>query len=121
MSADLFDSPPVVVANLRKGSPPVPADRSPVYIGRGVGNWPGSPLGNPFSLKSYRRAESIARYRAWLMERLAADTPQARELENLKARLEQGERLALLCWCAPLACHGDVVAEILMKDLEPQP
>lgn len=120
-SADLFDPSLVLVASLRKGAQPIPAGYSPVYIGRSVGNWPSSPLGNPYSVKTHGRAGSIVRYRAWLAEQIAVDTPQRRELETLKARLAAGERLVLLCWCAPLPCHGHVLAEILTAGREDAP
>lgn len=68
-----------------------------VYVGRP------SPWGNPFRLgNEAQRDEVIARYRAWLLER-----------PELLARVRQelrGKRLG--CWCAPRACHGDVLAEV---------
>lgn len=69
-----------------------------VYIGR-----PG-PFGNPFRIgKSDDRSQSIARFRAWVL-----DQPDV--LWLAKKRLA-GK--ALGCWCAPNPCHGDVFKEIL--------
>lgn len=76
-----------------------------VYIGRGSGcKW-----GNPFSHKHgtsaqfivTSREEAIVRYREWILKqpKLMAD------LHELKGKV-------LGCWCAPLACHGDVLAEL---------
>lgn len=31
----------------------------------------------------------------------------------LRQRLEAGENLALLCWCAPQPCHADVIRDWL--------
>lgn len=68
-----------------------------VYIGR-PGFW-----GNPFVIgKDGNRAEVIAKYRRWLMER-----PD--RIERAKREL-RGKVLG--CFCAPLACHGDVLAEV---------
>jgi len=67
-----------------------------VYIGR-----PG-PWGNPFIIgKHGDRTEVIERYKAWF-----AAQPQAWK-RKLLVELK-GERLG--CYCAPLPCHGDIIA-----------
>jgi hypothetical protein len=61
--------------------------------------------GNPFKIGEHGdRAEVIARYRAWLLH------PDQDELRNAARRELAGKVLG--CFCAPLACHGDVLAEI---------
>lgn len=74
-----------------------------VYIGR-PSKW-----GNPFShqagtLADFRvntREEAVDAYRAWISLRP----------ELLKALPElRGKTLG--CWCAPRACHGDVLADL---------
>lgn len=68
-----------------------------VYIGR-PSKW-----GNPFVIgKDGTREEVIAKYRAWLLR------------EWRDAFLDVGELRGkvLGCWCAPLPCHGDVLAEL---------
>ncbi len=30
-----------------------------------------------------------------------------KEIDSLAARVRSGERIALVCWCSPKACHGD--------------
>lgn len=68
-----------------------------VYCGR-----PG-PWGNPFRIgKDGNRAEVVAKFREWLM---------AQPDLVAKARAELRGR-DLVCWCAPLACHCDVLAEV---------
>jgi len=74
-----------------------------VYIGR-PSKW-----GNPFShlegtAAKYRvstREEAVEKFREWIQTqpRLLADLPE------LKGKI-------LGCWCKPLACHGDVLAEL---------
>lgn len=74
-----------------------------VYIGRG------SKWGNPFShlpntLARYQvstREEAIEKYREWIINQ-----PYLLEqLFELKGK-------TLCCFCKPLACHGDVLAEL---------
>jgi hypothetical protein len=70
-----------------------------VYIGR-PSKW-----GNPFVIgRDGTRAEVVAQYRRWLLTQ--ADLLAA--LPELKGR-------TLGCWCAPHACHGDVLAELANK------
>lgn len=76
-----------------------------VYVGRPT------PLGNPFKVKPhgpYERDETIKLYRRWLAERVLGDvdTPQRRMLQALAAETQP---LELACWCAPRACHADVI------------
>lgn len=87
---------PTVVVNRR-------IEIADVYIGRG------SPWGNPFShvpsgfntIRVATRADAIARYREWIQTQ-----PQ------LLAKLHTLRGKILGCYCAPLACHGDVLAEL---------
>jgi Domain of unknown function (DUF4326) len=67
-----------------------------VYIGR-PSKW-----GNPFEIgRDGTRAEVIAKHRAWL-----CDQPE------LMAALPELKGRDLLCWCAPLACHGNTLMEL---------
>jgi len=71
-----------------------------VYIGR-PSKW-----GNPFAIgKDGNRQEVIEKYREWIQSRpdlLAAVVPE------LKGKV-------LGCWCAPAACHGDVLTILANK------
>ena len=70
-----------------------------VYIGR-----PG-PWGNPFALrKESERNEVVRRYRTWL-------AAQVRSGEITRSALAALAQKTLVCWCAPKACHGDVLAK----------
>jgi len=67
-----------------------------VYIGR-PSKW-----GNPFVIgKDGTREQVIAKYAAWL-----------RQQPHLMAALPQPRCKVLGCWCAPHACHGDVLARL---------
>jgi hypothetical protein len=79
-----------------------------VYIGR-PSKW-----GNPFTdldldktkaqFHAQNRTDAIAKYRAWILTQ-----PQLiKSLPELKGK-------TLGCWCAPKACHGDVLAELAEK------
>ncbi|MBA3447555.1 MAG: DUF4326 domain-containing protein [Pseudaminobacter sp.] len=67
-----------------------------VYVGR-PSKW-----GNPFVIgRDGSRSEVVAKYRAWVFEQ---PDPMV-SLGELRGR-------NLACWCAPLACHGDVLIEL---------
>ena len=83
---------------------------SAVYIGRTVSRMglSGSRWGNPFKPTKQRDAEAhavaVALYRRWLCSqpKLLAALPELRGRD-------------LVCWCAPLPCHGDVLLELANK------
>ena len=81
-----------------------------VYVGRAMhrGGWqlPASPLANPFRPGPHgSRDEVMAKYREYLLGRpdLLALLPGLR-----------GRRLG--CWCAPLPCHAEILAELANAD-----
>lgn len=77
-----------------------------LYIGRG------SFFGNPHKIGEHGDREQVINlYRQNEMPRLI-QTPQFQELA---ARHESGEHIALRCHCAPRHCHGDVIAETLRE------
>ena len=95
----------VKVVNRRGGVAPV---GTVVYIGRP------SILGNPFSVDAHGRAGAVAQYHAWLRAQWRAGGPVRAALEALAARVRAGEQISLECWCAPLACHGDVIRKAVL-------
>lgn len=71
-----------------------------VYVGS-----PG-PFGNPFAIgRDGTREEVIEKHRVWFYEKVRASHGFAREAYERCA----GKRLG--CYCKPLACHGDTIAE----------
>jgi hypothetical protein len=77
-----------------------------VYIGRPgkgfSGNW-----GNPFPISRYKsREESLEDYTYWL------NNKDLKYLEMLRRELK-GK--TLVCFCKPLDCHGDIIAELVDK------
>lgn len=80
------------VVNLRN-------DEYDVYIGRG------SKWGNPFHIgKDGNRKEVIEKFEQYIQTR----TDLLNSLVELK-----GKRLG--CYCAPLACHGDVLVRLVRQ------
>lgn len=68
-----------------------------VYVGR-PSKW-----GNPYTIESYRtREQAIFYYRIRLMVQM--------KLGNLDLSELRGKDL--VCWCAPLPCHADVLLEL---------
>jgi hypothetical protein len=79
------------------------------YIGRP------SVLGNPFAIgRDGTRDEVIAKYRTWLWPLLDEHNPSPAltEINRLTDLYDAGD-LTLVCWCAPQACHGDVLAQAI--------
>lgn len=67
-----------------------------IYIGRG------SKWGNPFRIgRDSDRATVIASYEHWLRRQ----PHLLRALDELRGR-------DLVCWCAPLPCHGDLLRRL---------
>src|SRR4051794_35653764 len=73
------------------------------YIGRHPRNgWRKSKWATPFKLsRDADRDLVIAMYRRWLLHR-----------PDLLAALPELRGKDLVCWCAPEACHGDVLIEL---------
>lgn len=77
------------------------SDPDIVYIGRG------SPFGNPFKMYNEEaRPKVIELYRHWLWEALQEGKITKEMILDL-----DGKRLA--CYCAPKACHGDVLVKAI--------
>ncbi|MDJ1632705.1 DUF4326 domain-containing protein [Rhizobium rhizogenes] len=75
------------------------AHRDRIYIGRP------SVFGNPFVIgRDGDRAEVIAKYEKWV------------ETQPLiKSAVPRLVGKDLVCWCAPLPCHGDVLLRMAEK------
>lgn len=96
------------------------------YCGRSKN---GNPLGNPFTYDGKRssiaklsfrtREESIDAYREFF--RRAYGKPEFEALTNkfneIYEHYKNNEDIYLGCWCYPLPCHTQVIAEELQKKL----
>jgi ribonuclease HI len=99
----------VVVSNI-KGSTPGE------YIGRTSGKVKGSPLGNPFRLTSESLRDTVVNKFAQHLE-TNPNNKMSAEIERLYGILISKGVVVLNCWCAPKACHGDVIAKRLLQKL----
>jgi hypothetical protein len=75
-----------------------------VYIGRRNARYgqPASKWANPFRVSQETdRASAIAAYERWL-----------RQQQHLVDALRELHDRDLVCWCAPLSCHGDVLLRL---------
>lgn len=89
---------PTTVANIRDGIP-----LNSVYIGRAGRGFDGK-WGNPIMIGAVvQREQALDQYRHWLSNRLIMEPDFLEPLRNK----------TLLCFCKPLACHGDVIKEFL--------
>ena len=71
------------------------AEIGAVYIGRPT-KW-----GNPFLIgRDGTREQVIEKFRTYAKHRFSAA-----DVEELRGK-------DLICWCAPLACHGDVLLRV---------
>lgn len=79
-----------------------------VYIGRGSiwGNMFSHREGTKAQFKVATREEAVAKYKAVLWQWIKSDVVTKEMLLAL-----DGKRLA--CYCAPKACHGDVLVDCL--------
>jgi len=72
-------------------------ERFDVYIGR-PSKW-----GNPFNIgKDGNRMEVIEKYREYILSN-----------KVLLSAIGELKGKTLGCWCKPLACHGDVLVELI--------
>lgn len=90
---------------LNKYKDKIPSDA--IYIGRP------SPWGNPFKVDTRNgllgsRDIVIKRFRQYAEDRLA----------NNPNWLDQLKGKDLVCFCKPLACHGDVLLELLERGID---
>jgi hypothetical protein len=79
---------------------------------RGPGLYIGRPskYGNPYKISDYgderNRFEVIKAYELHARDMLAIDPTWLDDLRGYDV---------LICWCAPLACHGDVLVRMLSE------
>ncbi len=95
-----------------------------VFIGRG------SALGNPidFHGSNHRqvtrhvatRAEAISEYEVFLKQKIAEKDPDICEALNQIYQMAKKGDVYLICYCFPLACHGEVIKKIVEEKLAKQ-
>jgi len=84
---------------LNKRTDKIPSDA--IYVGR-PSKW-----GNPFKIgRDGNRKEVIEKYRRWI------------EHVDFLEDISELTGKDLVCWCAPLPCHADVLLELANRELE---
>lgn len=77
-----------------------------------------SVLGNPYKVQSplmLALMDCIAQFRAHLESDLLTGGPMSNEIDRIVKLLLDGQDVILMCWCAPKACHGDVIIEAVNR------
>lgn len=102
----------IIVVNKRTHKP----TDNDVYIGRP------SLLGNPYShlgyskhdtIKVATREEAVRLYESWLKKQWDEYTPAAETMDDMIDDYMKSGIMHLVCWCAPLACHGDIIKRMM--------
>lgn len=103
----------MLIINVVNKKTHTPTDRD-VYIGRGGRGLKCSPLANPYKItKDCTREQSIDMYRSWF-DIAITDNPMVTHESSVILRMAQEPGgVNLVCWCAPLPCHGDVIKEMI--------
>ena len=91
------------------------------YIGRP------SPLSNPFTHNGVRtslaklsfktREEAIEAYKRYFDKMYGTDEEFTKAFDEIYEHYKNGDDIYLQCFCKPLACHGDYIAEQLQRKL----
>ena len=79
----------------------------------------GSVLGNPFKMSNEsERAEVIRKYKEYFYNKVESNDPEfIAALDDVVKKAKEGP-IDLGCWCAPRACHGDVIQEYVQNKLK---
>ena len=83
-------------------------DPNNIYIGRQTKNIEGSKWGNPFRLSKYNycRETVVTLYEEYITKN-----------QELATSIKELQGKTLGCWCAPEACHGDVLHRLARNTL----
>ena len=94
------------------------------YIGRSKTF---NPLGNPFThngvksnlakLSFKTREEAIEAYKQYFNQLYGNDERITKAFDEIYEEYKSGKDVYLQCFCKPLPCHGDYLAEMLQKKL----
>ena len=63
------------------------------------------------------REEAIARYSAYFDMKYNTDDDFRNIVDEIYEKYRNGEDIYLECYCKPLPCHGDIIAEKLQRRL----
>lgn len=99
-------------------------EKNNFYIGRSKNH---NPLGNPFTHNGKRtslaklsfktREEAIEAYKIYFRRAYGVDQELTKAFDEIYEHFKNGEDIYLQCFCKPLPCHGDFLAEELQRRL----
>ena len=84
------------------------------YIGRG------SPLGNPYKIApgGYSRKQVLDLYKKWFQQQWDQNNPDVKfAISQIHHRYMRKLPSRLICFCAPLPCHGDIIKKFICERL----
>ena len=100
-------------------------EKNNFYIGRTKKG--SSPLANPFTFNGKRsslaklsfktREQAINAYRMYFDKMYGNNKEFTKAFDEIYETYKNGEDVYLQCFCKPLPCHGDVIAEKLQNRL----
>lgn len=103
----------IKVFSLRKGSPEPPSDFIKEYVDNSSAT-----LGNPHVMVKNNlteRARVLSLYSQLLEEHEQNNGYMWQTITKLAQRVTDGEKIALMCWCAPKPCHGDIIRSAILN------
>lgn len=115
----------ITVVNLRelRRNPPVSPQGTSIYVGRGraPAGMENARLGNGVRVTADTPREgAVAAFERHFrtMVHSYPESHEAQAVARLTARHRAGEHLVLVCWCAPLPCHANVIAQVIREQGE---
>ena len=110
----------IIVYNRNKEDHTSSENNYPIYRG-------GSVLGNPFTEKKLNktlaiyqakdRADALKKYSTYFDTMYGKNPTFTYIIDEMYEKYKRGETIYLECYCAPLPCHGDIIAQKLQKRL----
>lgn len=110
----------IIVYNRAKEDHSDDPNNFPIYRGGSIlGNpYTDKPLGKTMAVYQVRtREEAIKRYSSYFDMMYSTNRFFKELIDNIYEKYKNGEDVYLECYCKPLPCHGDVIAEKLQKRL----
>lgn len=110
----------IIVYNRKTEDHSASSNNYPIFRG-------GSVLGNPFTDKKLSRTlaifqvrsreEAIEKYSDCFDKQYGHNKEFTDLIDEIYGKYKSGETIYLECYCAPLPCHGDIIAEKLQQRL----
>lgn len=73
-------------------------------------------FGNPFRIDDENNREKVIKdYEEWFHHQVTTNYRFRDEVIRIITMVYHGQNVSLLCHCAPLPCHGDVIKDYVMS------